>query len=492
MVEIEGEDADSPDVFEEPDWSTDSESQTMETDAEAELPAPEGSPASRPTGGQALGAAALLTGLAGLAQTTSGEASSASQGPTSIAAESERVCALTREATIPLLRDLEQTNQRQAAIGQALWRAGGVRTARPAGPYGLLTAGLRGFALEVKGSRAAPYEVRVWPGGGQLPGTCTCRPFSTAARSGNPRGAKVCRHIVAAWYCIVSGNFTELVAAAESLRLNSAAAAPSQDMPQAEPWEVVDVEVLDAAPPGLSPPPGLEAELPGRSAEEVSPPAPQVEEPIAAVDRRVVEAIYQSEYFQDQLREVVQLRGEVGRLRERLRAAESTPTAPSPSVTWLSAGGTLNAWCRLCREATRHIYIACFTFALPQVAFVLEGARARGVAVRLLVSGFDLDLSVNQGMLLERLKFCGCEVRAYFVRRLRAKVLMTEREIVVGSCNFTVGSQVNVERSVVLRYEQASDLADEAEWFHELYCVSCPFVIGMQGAVSRYTERPIS
>ena len=179
--------------------------------------------------------------------------------------------------------------------------------------------------------------------------------------------------------------------------------------------------------------------------------------------------------------------------RTCLQSTERQCADPArPQVAWLSAGGALNAWCRLCREATRHINIACMTFAQPQVAFALEEARGRDLRVRLLVSGFDLDASPSQGDQLERLKFCGCEVRAFFGRRLHSKVLMTECEVVVGSCNFTGGSQFNVERSVALRYDNPGDLVDEVEWFNQLYRDSLPFRLGMPAAVSRRAERPVS
>ena len=107
------------------------------------------------------------------------------------------------------------------------------------------------------------------------------------------------------------------------------------------------------------------------------------------------------------------------------------------------------------------------------------------------MSGFDLDASPTQGAQLERLKFCGCDVRAFFGRRLHSKVLMTEREVVVGSCNFTGGSQLNVERGVALRYDSPGDLVDEVEWFDQLYRDSVPFYLGMPAAVSRRAERPV-
>ena len=185
--------------------------------------------------------------------------------------------------------------------------------------------------------------------------------------------------------------------------------------------------------------------------------------------------------------ELVQLREEVARLqRTCLQLTERQRADPArPQVAWLSAGGSLNAWCRLCREATRCVNIACLTFSQPQVAFALEEARGRGVRVRIVVSGFDLDASPTQGAQLERLKFCGCDVRALFGRRLHSKVLMTEREVVVGSCNFTGGSQLNVERGVALRYDSPGDLVDEVEWFDQLYRDSVPFYLGMPAAVSR-------
>ena len=158
-------------------------------------------------------------------------------------------------------------------------------------------------------------------------------------------------------------------------------------------------------------------------------------------------------------------------------------------MTWLSAGGTLNTWCQLCREATRHIYIACFTFAQPQVALALEEARARDIAVRVLVSGFDLDLSESQGLQLERLKSCGCEARAYFERRLHAKVLMTEREIVIGSCNFTTASLANTERGVRLQELTEAELLAEKEWYEQLFEAAVPYKDGIGEVVPPSPER---
>ena len=133
--------------------------------------------------------------------------------------------------------------------------------------------------------------------------------------------------------------------------------------------------------------------------------------------------------------------------------------------------------------------MACFTFDHPAVVGYLEQARSRGLTVRLVFSGRDRGLTSNQLPRLQRLRGCGCEVRAHKGSRLHAKVLMTEREIVIGSCNFTTASLANAERGVRLQELSEAELLTEKEWYEQLFEAAAPFKDGIGEVVPPSPER---
>ena len=85
----------------------------------------------------------------------------------------------------------------------------------------------------------------------------------------------------------------------------------------------------------------------------------------------------------------------------------------------------------------------------------------------------------NQGPRLQQLRSRGCEVRAHKGSRLHAKVLTAEREIVIGSCDFTSASQANAERGVRLQELSEETVLAQKEWFEKLFGAAVPFKDGI-------------
>ena len=95
----------------------------------------------------------------------------------------------------------------------------------------------------------------------------------------------------------------------------------------------------------------------------------------------------------------------------------------------------------------------------------------------------DKGTTNNQVPRLQRPRSSGCEVRGHKGSRLHAKVLMTEREIVIGSCNFTTASQANTERGVLLHELAEEVLLVQKHWFEGLFDAAAPFTEGIGAAV---------
>jgi len=135
------------------------------------------------------------------------------------------------------------------------------------------------------------------------------------------------------------------------------------------------------------------------------------------------------------------------------------------------------------------VMVACFTFDHPDVVGYLEQARTRGLLVRVLFSGRDKALANNQTPRLQRLRACGCEVRAHKKSRLHAKVLLTEQVVVLGSCNFTSASLANTERGVLLRGLSEEELISQRQWYEQLWEAAAPFREGLGEVVPPSPER---
>ncbi|CAK0835569.1 unnamed protein product [Prorocentrum cordatum] len=339
------------------------------------------------------------------------------------------VLQIQRSAAVAL-RDLEHSDRQRAARARDLAACGAVVSAKlveAARSSAVKDAGdLCEFEVEVAGSRGVRYDVRLRAGrlaAALLPASCTCADFVGGV--GSP-----CKHIGAAWCCAVDGNFSELVELALAAGRKEGAAAGPQRRAALAPSDSL----------GLA---GAVREL------------------------------------RDSEAEVVRLREEVQQLKAQLGA-----TSRRGAVTeFLSASETLAAWARACGEAESYVYVACFTFDQPGVVNYLEAARARGLTVRLVFSGRDKALTNNQGPRLQRLRACGCEVRAHKGSRLHAKVMMTEREIVLGSCNFTTASLGNVERGASLQELSEETVLEQKEWFEQLFEAASPFKDGIGEAL---------
>ena len=339
------------------------------------------------------------------------------------------------------LRDWEHSDRERAARARGLAHSGAVVSARLVAsapgashgdPYDLCD-----FEMEVDGSSGTRYRVRLRAGmmaAAMLPATCTCPDFA--------RRGLACKHIGAAWCCAVEGNFAELVEL-------SAAAVQREAAGRREP-------AARAAAPRVAPAGGDPAVLSQ-----------------AVRELRASEA------------EVVSLRAEV----RQLQAQAATASLGKATVDFLSATETLHEWRRACGAAESYVYVACFTFDHPQVVTSLLAARERGVTVRVMFSQRDRGTTNNQGARLQRLRGCGCEVRGHRSSRQHAKVLMTEREIVLGSCNFTEASLANSERGVLL-HELAEDvMLAQKDWYDRLFDAALPFKEGLGEVVPPSPER---
>ncbi|CAK0865466.1 unnamed protein product, partial [Prorocentrum cordatum] len=346
------------------------------------------------------------------------------------------VLQIQRSAAVAL-RDLEHSDRQRAARARDLAACGAVVSAKlveAARSTAAKDAGdLCEFEVEVAGSRGVRYDVRLRAGrlaAALPPASCTCADFVSG-------GGGPCKHIGAAWCCAVDGNFSELVELALAAGRKEGAAGGPQRRAALAPSDSL----------GLA---GAVREL------------------------------------RDSEAEVVRLREEVQQLKAQLGVASRRGAV----TEFLSASETLAAWARACGEAESYVYVACFTFDQPGVVNYLEAARARGLTVRLVFSGRDKALTNNQGPRLQRLRACGCEVRAHKGSRLHAKVMMTEREIVLGSCNFTTASLSNVERGVSLQELSEGAVLEQKEWFEQLFEAAALFKDGIGEVVPPSPARP--
>ncbi|CAK0894772.1 unnamed protein product [Prorocentrum cordatum] len=98
------------------------------------------------------------------------------------------------------------------------------------------------------------------------------------------------------------------------------------------------------------------------------------------------------------------------------------------------------------KEAESYVHVACFIFDQPGAVAHLEAARSRGLTARLAFSGRDKGPA-----------------------RLRAKALMTGREVVIGSCNFTAASLNNAECSAAVQQLSEEAMLEEKAWFEQLF-----------------------
>ena len=66
---------------------------------------------------------------------------------------------------------------------------------------------------------------------------------------------------------------------------------------------------------------------------------------------------------------------------------------------------------------------------------------------------------------------------------------MTEREIVLGSCNFTEASLANSERGVLLQELAEDAILAQKAWFDGLFDAALPFKEGLGEVVPSTPER---
>jgi hypothetical protein len=176
--------------------------------------------------------------------------------------------------------------------------------------------------------------------------------------------------------------------------------------------------------------------------------------------------------------EVVRLRADLAALQQRLVEAADKPRG-TVEVRRLTAGATLEEWSRAIVSSVGSIRLACFTFDLPAAVEKLQEARKRDVVVKLFFSYNDRLQTKNQIAQLQVLRSCGCSIRAWRGCRMHAKWLLTERVLILGSCNFSTCSQRNVERGCRISGLGADEIADEAAVFDQYFELCSPFEEGL-------------
>ena len=199
----------------------------------------------------------------------------------------------------------------------------------------------------------------------------------------------------------------------------------------------------------------------------------------------------------DLLRELRASEAEVARMRsvvaagqaERARAVAAPTSQLAAGIRGLSAVESEQEWTRLSSEAVEFVYVACFTFDSSAIVLALEQARARGVLVKLVFSLQDKALTRNQAPRLQRMRACGCEIRAHRPGRLHAKVLLTDAGSVIGSTNFTEASQQNTERGVLIPASLAEFQQGEREWFEKIFSLAPKFLYGQGEALPATPQR---
>ena len=72
---------------------------------------------------------------------------------------------------------------------------------------------------------------------------------------------------------------------------------------------------------------------------------------------------------------------------------------------------------------------------------------------------------------------------------MHAKVVLTDKEIVLGSCNFTEASLRNLERGVLIRGLSDAELSAQHDWFMDHFNGGERFQGGVGAAVPRTPQR---
>ncbi|HIL58225.1 MAG TPA: hypothetical protein EYG39_10000, partial [Rhodothermales bacterium] len=169
---------------------------------------------------------------------------------------------------------------------------------------------------------------------------------------------------------------------------------------------------------------------------------------------------------------------EAARLKEE--AHRTARKAPADALGWVVAvsgsSGTLVDWLRALSACGRYAFVMAFTFDHPPVVDAIIRARSRGVDARVLLDKTQAvnDLSKNLIPVAKRLTRLGVKVRLLLGERQHAKVLITDKELVLGSANWTYASpdglhrgKRNVECGAALRlFEAEHNTQQSLFWRH--------------------------
>ena len=145
-------------------------------------------------------------------------------------------------------------------------------------------------------------------------------------------------------------------------------------------------------------------------------------------------------------REVLDLRSALEATRQSEGGGRCTQTAPADALGWVVAVGgakeTLDGCLRALARCDQFAYVLAYSFDLGSVVDALVAARTRGIDVRIL-----LDKAQSLGAsttslrpVVMRLRRQGVKVRLSRGRQ-HAKALLTDKECVLGSANWTESSQ---------------------------------------------------
>ena len=148
-------------------------------------------------------------------------------------------------------------------------------------------------------------------------------------------------------------------------------------------------------------------------------------------------------------------------------------TAFGTMLAFMPASDTLRAWIRLIEAAKERIFLIFYTFDLDIIVTGLEAAKKRGVKIAVLGDRQRVKQTKGTQALISRLKQHKIEVRhceggpladhytsgassqSGLVKEksgiVHSKFLLADRNLIIGSTNFTTSSQCNLESSCQIR-----------------------------------------
>ena len=160
---------------------------------------------------------------------------------------------------------------------------------------------------------------------------------------------------------------------------------------------------------------------------------------------------------------------------DSVRSREDATVADSLGaiVAFMSAADTIRAWIRLIEGAKLWIQIIFYTFDLDIICTALEAAKKRGVKVTVIgdrgrtnqakgtqalmsrLRSHKIETKIMDGVPLQEHYTAGAQPSSGFIQNrkgiVHSKFMLADRDLVMGSTNFTTSSQCNLETNCQIK-----------------------------------------